>query len=154
MNDGESSSLDAALDQALLANADDIKKYGVVLQREALDMARMPSEPLAKLMSQLVNNAIKFSRSEDVPKIEIGPLNDTESGEIGFYIRDNGIGIALHYSKRIFGVFERLHTEQDYEGNGIGLAICRRILDEYDGRIVLVSEDGAGAEFRVYLPAV
>ncbi|WP_269619573.1 sensor histidine kinase [Zhongshania sp. BJYM1] len=154
VNDGESSSLDAALDQALLANADDIKKYGVVLQREALDMARMPSEPLAKLMSQLVNNAIKFSRSEDVPKIEIGPLNDTESGEIGFYIRDNGIGIASHYSKRIFGVFERLHTEQDYEGNGIGLAICRRILDEYDGRIVLFSEDGAGAEFRVYLPAV
>lgn len=152
--DGEASSLDEAFEQAIAENAEDIKKYDVDIQRDTLDMVRIPKAPLAKLVSHLLNNAIKFSRNEDAPKIEIGPLTDGDSGEVGFYIRDNGIGVALHYSKRIFGVFERLHTEQEYEGNGIGLAICRRILDEYDGRIVLISEDGAGAEFRVYLSAV
>ncbi|WP_295876500.1 ATP-binding protein [uncultured Zhongshania sp.] len=149
----EPSSLNDALEKALSMNAAEMKKYGVVLQREALDTVAMPIEALTTLVSKLLNNAIKFSRDKEPPTIEIGPLNDGESGELGFYIRDNGVGIAPQYGKRIFGVFERLHAEQEYEGNGIGLAICRRILDEYEGRITLHSEEGKGAEFRVYLPA-
>jgi signal transduction histidine kinase len=153
-SDIEPSSLEDALEQALVANAAELKKHGVSLQRETLAMVGVPKVPLAQLLGQLLNNAIKFSRNQAAPKIDIGPLNDGESGETGFYIRDNGIGFARQYGNRIFGVFERLHTEQEYEGNGIGLAICRRILDEYQGRVVVVSEEGAGAEFRIYLPAV
>jgi signal transduction histidine kinase len=149
----ESSSLDDALEQALSANAAELKKYHVVVQREALDSVRVPMALLTKLMSNILHNAIKFSRDQDAPAIEIGRLADADSGEVGFYIYDNGIGIARQYSSRIFGVFERLQTELEYEGNGIGLAICKRIVDEYEGRIMLVSEDGSGAKFKVYLPA-
>tara|TARA_R110001592_G_scaffold63585_11_gene194937 strand:+ start:29112 stop:30344 length:1233 start_codon:yes stop_codon:yes gene_type:complete len=151
--DAEASSLDDALEQALSANAAELKKYNVLVQREALDTVRIPKALLAKLVSNILHNAIKFSRDQDAPAIKIGRLADAGSGEAGFYIRDNGIGIARQYSSRIFGVFERLHTELEYEGNGIGLAICKRIVDEYEGRIMLVSEEGSGAEFRVYLPA-
>ncbi|MBQ0795135.1 ATP-binding protein [Zhongshania sp.] len=153
VSDFEPSSLNDALEKALALNASELKKYGVNLKRDSLATVRLPIETLTLLLSKLLDNAIKFSRDEGEPTIEIGPLNDGDSGEIGFYIRDNGIGIAPQYSKRIFGVFERLHGEKEYEGNGIGLAICRRILDEYEGRITLHSEEGQGAEFRVYLPA-
>ena len=153
VSDFEPSSLNDALEKALALNASELKKYGVNLKRDSLATVRLPIEILTLLLSKLLDNAIKFSRDEGEPTIEIGPLNDGDSGEIGFYIRDNGIGIAPQYSKRIFGVFERLHGEKEYEGNGIGLAICQRILDEYEGRITLHSEEGQGAEFRVYLPA-
>ncbi|CAA0115393.1 sensor histidine kinase [Zhongshania aliphaticivorans] len=147
-------SLDEALEQAISQNETELKKYNVALQHDTFNaMARVPIGHLSKLISELLENAIKFSRDQEQPKIEVGSLADCDSGEVGFYIRDNGIGIARQYSNRIFGVFERLHNEQEYEGNGIGLAICRRILDEYEGRVKLLGDEGAGAEFRVYLPA-
>ncbi|POP53905.1 sensor histidine kinase [Zhongshania marina] len=147
-------SLDEALEQAISQNETDLKKYNIVLQRDTFNAnVRVPIGHLSKLISELLENAIKFSRDQESPKIEFGSLDDCDSGEFGFYIRDNGIGIARQYSNRIFGVFERLHNEQEYEGNGIGLAICRRILDEHEGRVKLLGDEGAGAEFRVYLPA-
>ena len=147
-------SLDEALEQAISQNETELKKYNIVLQRDTFNAnVRVPIGHLSKLISELLENAIKFSRDQESPKIEFGSLDDCDSGEFGFYIRDNGIGIARQYSNRIFGVFERLHNEQEYEGNGIGLAICRRILDEYEGRVKLFGDEGAGAEFRVYLPA-
>lgn len=147
-------SLDEALEQAISQNETELKKYNIVLQRDTFNASvRVPIGHLSKLISELLENAIKFSRDQESPKIEFGSLDDCDSGEFGFYIRDNGIGIARQYSNRIFGVFERLHNEQEYEGNGIGLAICRRILDEHEGRVKLLGDEGAGAEFRVYLPA-
>lgn len=147
-------SLDEALEQAISQNETELKKYNIVLQRDTFNAnVRVPIGHLSKLISELLENAIKFSRDQESPKIEFGSLDDCDSGEFGFYIRDNGIGIARQYSNRIFGVFERLHNEQEYEGNGIGLAICRRILDEHEGRVKLLGDEGAGAEFRVYLPA-
>ena len=147
-------SLDEALEQAISQNETELKKYNIVLQRDTFNAnVRVPIGHLSKLISELLENAIKFSRDQESPKIEFGSLDDCDSGEFGFYIRDNGIGISRQYSNRIFGVFERLHNEQEYEGNGIGLAICRRILDEHEGRVKLLGDEGAGAEFRVYLPA-
>ncbi|CAA0109898.1 Phytochrome-like protein cph1 [Zhongshania aliphaticivorans] len=151
--DNDSSSLDAALERALEDNADSVESLGVRLQRSPLGVSRLPLEVASKLMSQILSNAIKFSAVNNTPEIVIGPLADGDPGEVGFYIRDNGIGIARQYRNRIFGVFERLQAEHEYEGNGIGLAICRRILDEYDGRIMVEGSEGEGAEFRVYLPA-
>jgi signal transduction histidine kinase len=113
----------------------------------------MSPTPLYQLLSNLLDNAVKFSRDQKLPVVEIGPLDDAGEDEVGFYIRDNGIGIGSHYQSRVYSVFERLYREGDYEGTGIGLAICRRILDECDGRIDVISELDKGCEFRVYLPA-
>ena len=145
--------LDGYLDRAVVEHDSALKKSGTVLRREPLGTVNMAPGPLYQLLSNLLDNAVKFSRDESSPLIEIGPLDDALVGEVGFYIRDNGIGIASHYQARVFGVFERLYQDGDYEGTGIGLAICRRIIEECEGRIEITSELGKGSEFRVYLPA-
>lgn len=145
--------IDEQLDRAILEHQVAINQYGTELRREPLGLVNMGAEPLLKLLSNLVDNAVKFSRDATPPVVEIGPMDDAAEGEVGFYIRDNGIGIASHYHQRVFGVFERLYQEGDYDGTGIGLAICRRILDECAGRVEIISELGNGCEFRVYLPA-
>ena len=145
--------LDSCMDRVIAEHDSALKKYTTELRREPLGTVNMAPEPLYQLVSNLLDNAVKFSRAATPPIVEIGPLIEVPDGEVGFYIRDNGIGIASHYHQRVFGVFERLYLEGDYDGTGIGLAICRRVLDECDGRIEIVSEPGKGSEFRVYLPA-
>ncbi|WP_373088302.1 ATP-binding protein [Zhongshania sp.] len=145
--------LDEYLDRAVVEHGGDMKKYATELHRKPLGTVNMSPTPLYQLLSNLLDNAVKFSRDQKPPVVEIGPVDDAGEDEVGFYIRDNGIGIASHYQSRVYGVFERLYREGDYEGTGIGLAICRRILDECDGRIDIISELDKGCEFRVYLPA-
>jgi signal transduction histidine kinase len=145
--------LDDIVNKVLAKLSGEIAERGVVLDREELgSVLALPSQ-MQQLLLHLLENALKFSVAGTATKIHIGPLHDNDSGEQGFFVRDNGIGIARHYQSRIFGVFERLHPEGEYEGSGIGLAICARIVEECGGRIEVISEEGAGAEFRVYLPS-
>ncbi|WP_373080067.1 ATP-binding protein [Zhongshania sp.] len=145
--------LDDYVDRAVIEHDLAMKKHATELRRQPLGRVNMAPAPLYQLLTNLLDNAIKFSREQNPPLVEIGPLDDALPAEVGFYIRDNGIGIASHYHARMFGVFERLYQEGDYEGTGIGLAICRRIMDECEGRIEIHSEQGNGCEIRVYLPA-
>jgi len=145
--------LDVYFDRVIFEHNASLTKYAVELRRQPLGVVNISPPALHQLISELLGNAVKFSRNQQPPIIEIGPLDVVNDGEAGFFIRDNGIGIASPYHQRVFGVFERLHAEEVYEGTGIGLAICRRIIEENEGRIELVSELGKGAEFRVYLPA-
>jgi len=144
--------LDEYFDRAIFEHDANLTKYATELRRQPLGTVNMSPPALHQLIFELLDNAIKFSRDQESPLIEIGPLDSANQSEIGFFIRDNGIGIAGHYHQRVFGVFERLHANSGDEGTGIGLAICRRILEENEGRIEVVSELGKGAEFRVYLP--
>jgi light-regulated signal transduction histidine kinase (bacteriophytochrome) len=100
---------------------------------------------MRRLFQNFIGNSIKFRRPDVDPKIEI------EWSDVGekyqFKIKDNGIGIKEEYFERIFTIFQRLHTREEYEGTGIGLAICKKIVDKHDSTIRVESEYGKGSSF-------
>ena len=93
----------------------------------------------------MISNAVKFTRKIDIAIIEIG-FRD-EKNEFIFYVRDNGVGFNMQYVDKLFGVFQRLHATQDYEGTGIGLANVRRIILRHGGRTWAEGEQNVGATF-------
>ncbi len=104
---------------------------------------------LAQLLQNLIGNAIKF-RSERSPRIRIDSRE--QGSEWVFSVTDNGVGIDMQYAERVFQMFQRLHERGKYEGNGIGLAIAKRIVERHHGRIWLESEPGKGTTFYFTLP--
>ncbi len=105
---------------------------------------------LVLLFQNLLGNALKF-RSEEPPEVHVGARNG--GGKWVITVTDNGIGVDPRYSERVFGVFERLHTLDDYPGTGIGLAICKRIVERHGGRIGIEPTEGPGSTFFFTLPA-
>lgn len=105
---------------------------------------------LIQLFQNLISNAIKFKKENVPPKIDISAT--TTENEVIIQVKDNGIGIAQEYQERIFVIFQRLHTRTEYDGTGIGLAICLKIVQRLGGRIWVKSEAGNGASFFVALP--
>jgi PAS domain S-box-containing protein len=104
---------------------------------------------LDQLMQNLISNAMKF-KSEQPPRIYIGVRR--ERSEWVFCVQDNGIGIDPKYAERIFVIFQRLHSRSKYTGTGIGLAICKKVIERHHGRIWVESEKGKGATFYFSLP--
>ncbi len=105
---------------------------------------------LAQVFQNLIGNAIKF-RGEGTPEIRV--TAERRGREWQICVQDNGIGIAPEFAARIFVIFQRLHSRTDYPGNGIGLAICKKIVERHGGRIWVESEPGRGARFYFTLPA-
>ena len=115
----------------------------------------LPSLPvheihMQQLFQNLIGNAIKYRSPERPPAVHV--VAERQNGHWVFAVADNGIGIEPQYQDKIFGLFKRLHTSDEYSGTGIGLAICRRIVDRYHGRIWVESEPGKGSTFRFTLP--
>lgn len=104
---------------------------------------------MRELLQNLLENAVKF-RGEKPPEIHIGCT--LQEHEYVFSVRDNGIGIAPQYQERIFVMFRRLHGREAYRGTGIGLAICKRVIERLHGRIWVESALGAGATFFFSIP--
>ena len=119
-------------------------------QEESLPTVRGNKVALAQLFQNLLDNAIKY-RGADPPRIEISA--ERNDGTWLFRVRDNGIGIHPAYHKRIFTLFQRLHTSEEFPGTGVGLALCQRIAEAHGGRIWVESEEGRGATFAFTLPA-
>ncbi|RAU20452.1 hypothetical protein CU669_18555 [Paramagnetospirillum kuznetsovii] len=109
------------------------------------------SGQIARLFQNLIGNAIKYRAEGRVPEVSVDCRRIDEHYE--FSVSDNGIGIEPQYFERIFGIFQRLHTRQDYDGTGIGLAICRKIAERHGGTITVESEPGQGSSFRFRVPA-
>jgi len=117
---------------------------------------------MRQLMQNLIGNALKYHKEGVSPVvqvsatiIEIEPDEDINEDSIEMCeitVEDNGIGFDEKYSDRIFGIFQRLHNRTDYEGTGVGLAICRKIADRHGGTIEAHSEPGKGSRFVVMLP--
>jgi PAS domain S-box-containing protein len=107
---------------------------------------------LERLIQNLIGNAIKYRAPERPPVVTVTAVRSDLEGEMHIAVSDNGIGIAPEHFERIFGIFQRLHGRDEYEGTGIGLAICKKIVDHHKGRIWIESKLGEGSVFHVALP--
>lgn len=106
---------------------------------------------IRQAFTNLLSNAIKFTSRQESPQVEIGSLQ--QNGETVYFIRDNGVGFDMAYVGKLFGVFERLHRQDEFEGIGVGLAIVRRIITKHGGRVWAEGKVNEGATFFFTLPA-
>lgn len=129
--------------------ADELAAAGAELTSDPLPTVVGDEAQLAQLMQNLLSNSLRF-RSAAPPRIHVGA--ELRGEEWTLSVKDNGIGVPAEAAERIFGMFQRLHTESEIPGTGIGLAICRRIAARHGGRIWVESRPGEGATFKVTLP--
>jgi light-regulated signal transduction histidine kinase (bacteriophytochrome) len=121
-----------------------IKENRATVSHDSLPEIMADSTQLAQVFQNLIINGIKF-HSEEAPKIYISV--EKKASEWVFSVKDNGIGIDPQYSEKIFEVFKRLHKKEEYPGTGIGLAVCKKIVERHGGRIWVESELGKGSTF-------
>jgi light-regulated signal transduction histidine kinase (bacteriophytochrome) len=141
--------LNAVVDMVLANLKPTIEEQGATVNCEALPTVECDEMQLVQLLQNLVANGIKF-RGDDPPEVNIGV--EVGDDEWVLTVRDNGIGIEPQYYKRIFVIFQRLHGKKEYTGTGIGLAVCKKIVERHGGRIWVESEPGKGAAFKFTLP--
>jgi signal transduction histidine kinase len=138
-----------ALDKALSNLQKVIGESGAHITCDPLPTVKADAVQLTSLFQNLIGNAVKF-RGDNLPEIHVS--SGLEGNEWIFSVRDNGIGIDPQFAGQIFDVFKRLHTREEYEGTGIGLAICKKIVERHKGRIWIESQAGKGTTFYFTIP--
>jgi PAS domain S-box-containing protein len=138
-----------AIDKALRHLQVAISESGAAVTVGVMPKTWADPVQFVQLFQNLIGNAIKF-RSERRPEIQVSGKEG--NGGIIFSVRDNGIGISPEYHERLFTVFQRLHSRREYPGNGIGLAICKKVVERHGGRIWVVSRLGEGTEIKFVIP--
>lgn len=146
----EEVSLQMAFDQAVLMLESSIVESGAHVTSDELPMVSGDSSQLMQLLLNLLSNGIKY-RGDDAPRVHVSC--SVNMGEATVCVADNGIGIDAQHQEAIFEVFKRLHNQRDYPGTGIGLAICRRVVQRHGGRIWLESAPNKGSRFCFTIPA-
>jgi len=141
---------DGVMKEILLSLGPAMQESGAVVTHGPLPVVCADRSQLSQVFQNLIGNAIKF-RGKEAPAISV---QAEKSGEQWlFSVRDNGIGIAPEHAENIFVVFQRLHARTEYPGNGIGLAICKKIVQHYGGKIWVEGQAGHGSVFKFTLPS-
>ncbi len=140
----EPTDCEAVLDRVLVNLRAAVGESDAEVTHDPLPTVLSDSTQLGQVFQNLLSNAIKY-RSDKPPKVHVGA--DKKEGEWLLSVRDNGIGIDRKYFDRIFTIFQRLHTKEEYPGTGIGLAICKKIVERHGGRIWVESQPGEGSTF-------
>jgi signal transduction histidine kinase len=140
---------DAAMAEIMMSIGPAIQESGALVTYAALPVVWADRSRITQLFQNLIANAIKF-RGEDAPVISVQA--EKAGSQWLFSVSDNGIGIAPEYAENIFVVFQRLHTRTEYPGNGIGLAICKKIVEHCGGKIWVEAQAGRGSIFKFTLP--
>lgn len=140
----EPTAMETVLKAALNNLTDAVKESQAIITHDPLPAVMGDDKQLAQLFQNLLSNAVKFGGAQP-PRIHISAKQT--DGEWLFSVRDHGIGLDPQYADRIFVIFQRLHTREEYPGTGIGLAICKKIVERHGGRIWVESELGKGATF-------
>jgi len=131
----------------LLQNEDD-KDYDI--QITGLPAAEADAGMVRQVLINLVSNAIKYSSKKERPVIQIG--GEDHDDHTVYFVKDNGAGFDMAYADKLFGVFQRLHSQEEFEGTGVGLALVKRIIDKHHGTIRAEGHEGKGATFYFHLP--
>jgi PAS domain S-box-containing protein len=145
----ETTDCEAVLEKALLNLKTTIEENNALITHDALPTLMADSSQLVQLFQNLVGNAIKF-HSDRRPEVHIGA--ERNGTQWIFSVRDNGIGIDPKYFERIFVIFQRLHARGEYPGTGIGLAVCKKIVERHKGKIWVESQPGKGSKFFFTIP--
>jgi light-regulated signal transduction histidine kinase (bacteriophytochrome) len=147
----EHADLNIIVDAVISELEPDTRGRKIAWKRMRLPSARCDAALLTQVFTNLLSNALKYSRPREVAEIEIGALSD-EPEQLIYFVRDNGVGFDPQHTDKLFGVFKRLHKSQDFEGTGIGLANVRRIVSRHGGRTWAEGKPGEGATFYFSLP--
>ncbi len=137
------------LEQALINLKVPIEENNAIINHDPLPKIDGDANLLVQLFQNLIGNAIKY-QSKNNPQIHISAIKEEDNYK--FSIKDNGIGISPEHLERIFTIFQRLHTKDEYEGTGIGLAIAQKIVHQHNGNIWVESEQGKGSTFYFTIP--
>jgi PAS domain S-box-containing protein len=143
-------SMQAAFEGTLASLRASLDESKATVTADPLPMVVADAGQLVQLLTNLVGNALKF-HAADPPRVHVGAGRHGRLWTVT--VEDNGIGIAPEYFERIFVIFQRLHSREEYAGTGVGLAICKRIVERHGGRIWVESVPGRGARFSFTLPA-
>jgi light-regulated signal transduction histidine kinase (bacteriophytochrome) len=141
--------MEAVLQETVATLEVAMQDSGAVIIYDPLPTIRAHPSHMRQLLQNLLSNALKF-QSKTPPRIHVSAAQTHQTWV--FSVQDNGIGLDPQYAERIFGMFQRLHTRAEYPGTGIGLAICKKIVERHGGRIWVESEPGKGATFYFTLP--
>jgi len=145
----ETVDINNVMEQVMSNLSSNIQETGAKILWDGLPSIAADETQMVQLFQNLVGNGIKF-HGKDLPEVKISAVR--EEKEWLFYVKDNGIGIDMQYKDRIFVVFQRLHGREEYSGTGIGLAICKSIVERHGGRIMVESELGKGSTFTFTIP--
>ena len=160
----EKTDLNIILDEVKINLKEIIQRKKAIIETTDLSETNIIRFQFHQLMQNLISNALKFVKPNTVPHIIIkskivqgSELNNEKlSPKINYChitVSDNGIGFNPQYNERIFEVFQRLHSKEEYKGTGIGLAICKRIVENHSGIITATGKLNKGARFDIYIPA-
>lgn len=146
---GQPADLNFALEQALRRVDTRIAENQASVSSDNLPIVYGDEGQLAHVFQNLLSNALKYRKAAETPRIHIGAEN--QNGQWIVSVTDNGIGFDQNQAERIFGLFKRLHRDEEYPGTGVGLAICKRIVERYQGRMWAESKVGIGSTFYIAL---